>query len=293
MNIDAARAQVLQIKSLSEFGREWILKMTVALAKLPWIKAISLGGSHAQGMAVKNSDIDLVLQYSKHSPHSLGQLINVAKQLASRVLVTKSRENGSIKRIIELKTEGVICDWIYLNLDEMQRIVTKAKKGFYYWDLNAAGMGFNGFSNVQYLSWISHNIVLYDPSKICTRLKEELQLYPKALQKAVVQKDLGNIAAVLLPLENENCNYTIMGYIVRIITALTHVLFALNLAYYYMDRKALQTIKSFSLKPKNYIQRVEKFLAHSGKGLALKHSIRKLEALVQEVRALAKVYQNI
>lgn len=288
---------ILQLKNFSNAKRKHVLEIANSLAKIPWVEAIALGGSYGRDTAKKNSDIDLELFYFDSHPPLLQQLEDVAKKFDSNAAVINFNEWNILNKAIVITTKITVCELFCQNLDHLTNRINHAKQGFFDLGFNTKDTMLNGFSNVRYLSWPYYNKIIYDPKKVIARLKKEVQQYPCFLQNAVVLQCLDKIAIFLFPrvkvLAYNNRIYAAVGYMRRIIIGLMHVLFALNQTYYFADKGAMKMIESFSLKPKDYVKRVNNLLAYPGQGKALKNSVEKLGELIHEIVELSTKTMSI
>ena len=62
----------------------FLQRVTSALAEVPGVEAIVLGGSRARRTAHKRSDYDIGLYYAETAPLDTGRLLEVARRLADQ-----------------------------------------------------------------------------------------------------------------------------------------------------------------------------------------------------------------
>jgi predicted nucleotidyltransferase len=276
---------------LAENKRTIIIQMIKDLAHIPGVQAIALGGSYARGTARQDSDVDLGLYYSENSPFSIDSIKALAKKYSSTpdYVVTELYEWGPwVNGGAWLNTSVGEVDWLYRNLDQVNKVVANAKQGHFSWDFRQQPP--YGFFSVMYLADLQHNIPLYDPKGIFIRLKEETQEYPEALRQVIIQEHLWSIEFSYFnakKLANSGCIYGTVGCMSRIVAELTQVLFALNRVYFITEKGALEVIDKFSIKPTEYATRINDILSAPGKGKLLVESLKKLYAIIQEVIKLS------
>lgn len=264
-----------------------ISKMIEALASIEGIKAIALVGSYALGNATTNSDVDLGIYYSEKSPPRIDELRNLAKQFdsSSELVITNFYEWGPwVNGGAWLNTNAGEVDWLYRNLDQVNRVIAEAKQGKFSWDFRQQPP--YGYMSVMYLADLHNNISLFDPHGILSQLKEETKIYPEELRRAIVQEHLWSIEFShfnAAKFAQHGCIYGTVGCMTRIIAELTQVLFAFNRVYFATEKGALKIIESFSFKPTEYSNRINAILSYPGKEQALVVSLRKLNELIQEV----------
>lgn len=264
-----------------------ISEMIGVLSDVKEITAIALGGSYALGNATKNSDIDLAIYYSEKFPPNIEEIRSIAKQFDSSdpLVITNFYEWGPwVNGGAWLYTKIGEVDWLYRNLDQVNRVIEEAKKGKFAWDYRQQPP--YGYFSVMYLADLQSNISLYDPQGILSQLKEETKIYPESLRNAIIQEHLWSIEFSYfnaVKLAERNSIYGTVGCITRIVAELTQVLFGLNRVYFSSEKNALKTIETFSIKPPKYSHRVNAILSRAGEGITLIESLKNLKELIQEV----------
>lgn len=267
-------------------------EMIRALAPIKGIKAIALGGSYALGNSTASSDIDPGIYYSEQVPPKNEELRNLAMQFDSstQFVITDFYEWGLwVNGGGWLNTQVGRVDWLYRNLDQVNRVISDAKQGRFTWDFRQQPP--YGFFSVMYLADLQNNVILYDPQGVLFRLKEETKDYPEELRRAIVQEHLWSIEFSYIhatKLVQRGCIYGTVGCMTRIIAELTQVLYALNRVYFATEKGALQVIDSFPIKPAHYSNRINALLSSPGRGETLIISLKKLHELIQEVVGLSK-----
>ena len=276
---------------IGKHKQEVVEQMVRALAKIDGVEAIVLGGSYARGMARADSDVDIGIYYSEKSPPSLAALKELARgfDTGHDCVVTDFYEWGPwVNGGAWINTKVGEIDWLYRNIDQVNRVIEDAQHGRFSWDYRQQPP--YGFFSVMYLADISHNIALYDPKGICDHLSRSVQEYPEALRKAIVQEHLWSVEFSMLSAKkfaDRDCVYGTVGCMTRMAAELTQALFALNRVYFVTEKGAMETIDTFSLKPNGYAQRLNAILACPGSGQELIHSLKKLEDVIREVITLA------
>lgn len=270
-----------------------ISEMAKALASVEGVKAIAIGGSYARGTATQRSDIDLGLYYSEGFPPKLRDLQNLAEQFNcsyDEPLVTNFYEWGPwVNGGVWINTSIGKVDWLFRNLDQVNRVVAEAQKGKFIWDFRQQPP--YGFFSVTYLADLQKNIPIHDSQNLLFQLKKETAVFPEKLRDALVQEHLWSIEftySSAIKLANQSCIYGVMGCMTRIVAELNQVLFALNRVYFASEREAFKTIETFHMKPKEYSNQIQAILTSPGTGNALIQSLNKLHLIIQEVIQLSK-----
>ena len=284
------------LASLEKDKREVVIRMIHDLSRLPGIQAIVLGGSYARGMAKEDSDVDLGLYYSENSPPSIQNIKDLAAKYsaATNCVVTQFYEWGPwVNGGAWIHTNAGKIDWLYRNIDQMNRVLADAERGSFAWDFRQQPPF--GFFSVTYLADLNDNIILHDPNGLCKQLKSSVAIYPEPLRTAIIQEHLWSVEFTLLNAKKyatRGCIYATVGCMTRMAAELTQVLFALNRVYFVTEKGALETIGTFTIRPKDYAKRMNAGLSHPGSGDRLIDSLKIFEEIVHEVVATADpIYQ--
>ncbi len=187
-----------------------------------------------------------------------------------------------------IHTKAGRIDWLYRNVDQINRVLADAERGAFSWDFRQQPPF--GFFSVTYLADLHDNIILHDPHRLCEIFKTSVATYPESLRRAIIQDHLWSIEFSLMNARKyleRGCVYATVGCMTRMAAELTQVLFALNRIYFVTEKGALETIDTFTIHPKNYSKRMNAVLSHPGSGNHLTNSLKIFEEIVQEVIALA------
>ncbi|WP_426511909.1 nucleotidyltransferase domain-containing protein [Dactylosporangium sp. McL0621] len=163
---------------------EFLRPLADRLADVPGVAAVALGGSRARGTHRPDSDYDLGLYY--RGELDLGALRALAAELADEPAeVTAPGGWGPwVDGGAWLTVGGRRVDWIYRDLDRVERVWAECRAGRYE-------IGFQpghplGFYSHAYAGEVALGRVLADPAGGLTRLHEETRDYPAALGAALV-----------------------------------------------------------------------------------------------------------
>jgi len=284
------------LKKLNEDQRTTVMQMVQDLSQVRGIEAIVLGGSYARGVARADSDVDLGLYYSEKALPSIEVLQNLAKKYSVTMdcVVTQFYEWGPwVNGGAWIHTNAGKIDWLYRNIDQVDRVLADAERGSFSWDFRQQPPF--GFFSVTYLADLYDNIILYDPKGLCQKLKSSVATYPEKLRRALIQEHLWSVEFSLVNAKKYSVRgsvYATVGCMTRMAAELTQVLFALNRVYFVTEKDAIETIDTFTIRPKDYAKRMNSLLSHPGTGDHLSDSLKTFEKIVQEVIALAhSVYQ--
>jgi len=275
------------LRNVEKGKREAAFQMVHALSKIKGIEAIVLGGSQARGTANQDSDVDLGIYYLEKSPPSIDELRILAERFCtSSPVVTQFYEWGPwVNGGAWINTQAGKFDWLYRNLRSVRQVIEDAKQGRFSWDYRQQPP--YGFFSVMFLADLQQNISLYDPNQSFLRLKEESRVFPEPLRRAMVQEHLWSVEFSYFQARKSirrKSIYETAGCMTRIAAELNQVLFALNRTYFATERTALETIETFSLKPRDYANRICEYLGSPGKN----GSLEKWNELIQDTIQLSQ-----
>lgn len=278
--------------------RTTLAAIVEALAALPGMVAVGLGGSYARGAAHADSDVDLGLYYDDERPFAIAAVRAVAQRFETgggTPAVTGFYEWGPwVNGGAWLHTAAGRVDFLYRSVQHVERVIDACERGEIEWHF--AQQPPYGFRSVIYLAETSICLPLHDPRGMLRLLRERVATYPEALRTAIVRSSLWSAEFTLFNAQKIAAAgdlYATAGCLTRAACELTQVLFALNRRYFISDRGALAAIDSFPLRPQRYGERVGELLASPGAdAAALVASVQSLAALIRETAALASdVYQ--
>lgn len=264
-----------------------------ALASLPGVAAVVLGGSYARGTHHVNSDLDLGVYYSETAPFTITEIRRVATQLSYNTtpVVTDFYEWGPwVNGGAWIHTPVGKVDFLYRNIEQVERTIHEAWQGVHQHHYNQQPVF--GFYSVIYLAETHVCVPLFDLQSCIPRLKQQVSSYPPKLKQAIVADSLWGAEFTFLfahKVAAAGDVYSTVGCLSRISAYLTQALYALNEVYFINDKGALDVIAQFPLCPAQYGERLTQILAHPGAATApLSQSVNVLEALWQEVVSFAR-----
>jgi hypothetical protein len=273
--------------ALSEAQRNGIHGLVDRLSSVPGVEAVVLGGSFARGTQRAGSDVDLGLYYRPEAPFAIEEIRRVAEAIASSPpTVTDFYGWGAwVNGGAWIKTPWGKVDFLYRNLEQVERTIDDAERGIVHHDYPQQPA--YGFYSVIYLAETSICIPLYDPTGAVTRLKARVATYPAQLKAQVANGSLWSGEFTLLHARSfaeSGDVYNTAGCLTRTAANLTQALFALNERYFMSDKRAMETIDGFAVKPAGYVAAITAVLAAPGHDApALAASVRSMEAVWRSV----------
>jgi hypothetical protein len=281
----------ITLPNVPEHKKVLLANLVAQLRRVPGMAAIVLGGSYASGMQHEHSDLDIGLYYHAATPFAIEAIRQIAAGIAveGRATVTNFYEWGPwVNGGAWIHTAQGKVDFLYRNLDQVQRTLTEAQQGITQHDYDQQPT--HGFYSVIYLAETQICQPLYDPDQLIANLKQQVVSYPSKLKQKIIVDSLWGAEFSLLFARDfaaQGDVYNTVGCLTRIMTNLTQALFAINERYFLRDKKVLETIAGFALLPPDYIAQLNSILACPGNSAsALSKTVGELEQAWRSVVAL-------
>ena len=265
------------------------------LAGIEGVVAVSLGGSRALGYQRPDSDIDLGIYYRDASPFAIADIAALARSLNDTpdpVVTDFYRWGPWVNGGAWLTVKGRRLDFLYRSLDRIEQVIDGCRAGRIESDFYQQPP--YGFHSYIYLGELSICQPLHDPGRALAALKERIRPYPKALQRAIINRFLWGCEFDLpqaRTFAERGDVYSAAGCFTRVAAALVQVLYAANARYFVHYKGALGEIEAFPLEPAAFSARLTQVLACPGEDAkALLASADALHALLDETLDLCGRY---
>ncbi|MFI6234682.1 nucleotidyltransferase domain-containing protein [Micromonospora sp. NPDC050784] len=255
------------------------------LCAVEGVVAVALGGSRARGEHRPDSDWDLGLYY--RGELDVPALRAVAATVADDTDVALTAPGGWGPWVDGggwLRIGGVAVDWIYRDLDRVQRVWTDCRAGRYEVGVQAGHP--LGFYSSAYVGEVALCQVLADPTGQLTRLKEQTRDYPPALADALVAGgwEAGFLLTGAAKAAVGGDSGYVAGCLFRAVGVLAQVLHARAGRWLVNEKGMIAAAGMLPGAPPHFAQRVQALLSGVGRNpVELAATINAARELVTEV----------
>jgi predicted nucleotidyltransferase len=257
------------------------------------IQAIVLGGSYSIGSARKDSDMDIGIYYFADKSFSINAIKEVAKKYDkdNNPTVTEFYEWGPwVNGGAWIKNIASKIDFLYRNIEQIEQTIENAKNGRY--ENNYEQQPPYGFSSIIYLAETKCCIPLYDPNGIVTKIKNEVEHYPKELKYSVIKNSLWAAEFTLLHLDSFYAKkdiFNIYGCLTRALKNIFDTLYAVNEEYIIGYKRAIDELENMEKVPINLRLKIENIL-NAG---SVDNKIKMIKEFFEETRFLTDgIYES-
>jgi hypothetical protein len=276
------------VKNIPEQKRLLLQQLVDQLSEITEIAAIVLGGSYASGTHHATSDLDIGLYYFGANPFSIAAIQQIADDVSTDAPATVTGFYGWgawVNGGAWIHTPYGKVDFLYRNLDQVQRTISEAQQGIVHHDYDQQPT--YGFYSVIYLAETQICIPLYDPDLLIAKLKRQVATYPAKLKQKIIEDSLWGAEFTLLHARGFaewGDIYNTVGCLTRAASNMTQAIFALNERYFIRDKQVMDTVAKFSNLPSGYIQQINGILACPGSTV---------QELTKAVGHLEQVWQSV
>lgn len=263
-------------------------KVVAALTAISGIEAVVLGGSRARGTHSPESDIDIGIYYE----NATLDLVSLNK--AAQLIDDEHRENLIVPpdewgKWVNgggwLIIDGYHVDFILRDFERVENVITECQEG------NISAHYQTGhphaYINVMYMGELAVCKMLWGKKGNISLRKSIAEQYPPKLKKAIIGF-FGFEAGFSLMFAESNAKkndvYYVTAHIVRAISALNQVLFAINEEYCLNEKKAVGMIDGFNIHPLGYQDKVNSIFTAAGTDSS--NACIQLRQLIDEVKVM-------
>lgn len=275
-----------------ENDRLFLDKIVRTLHGVGGVVGIVLGGSRARGTQTPDSDYDIGLYYRNGSPDSLDieALSDAARQLddagGTDLIAPPGAWGDWVNGGGWLVVDGRRVDLLLRDIERVKLSIDDSHAGIVRPHYQTGHP--HAFVNVMYAGELSIADILWDRDGSLRALRERTAPYPEALGKGVVAFfgfEAEFSSALAKTGVEKGDSYYAAAHIVRALSCLNQVLFAVNGEYCINEKGAVKMIDGFAKKPVRYRERVGETLSLLG-GDA-EGACKALAALVEETKVFA------
>ncbi|HEY2246096.1 MAG TPA: nucleotidyltransferase domain-containing protein [Bradyrhizobium sp.] len=265
-------------------------RIVPALAEVPGVAAIALGGSRARGTAIDASDYDIGLYHSTEEPLDTDRLLLAVRTFADAPEAAQVTPIGGWGPWIAgggwLTVTGHKVDLLYRNIEAVADMIGKCRAGDI--DIHYQPGHPHGFCSAFWMGEVALCHQLHDPDGRLARLKAATSPYPRALRDALIRKFDWEI---LFAIENGELAAAraeqthVAGCAYRALACTAQVLFALNARYLINEKGALQEATHLPRTIPDIAKRANEVWRLIGDS-ELRAALADLRAIARDVRRL-------
>jgi hypothetical protein len=237
-------------------------RVSAALAAVPGVVAIALGGSRATGAEHAASDTDIGLYFSECAGLDVVRLRDVVRVLVDEPAAAPVTEVGGWGPWIVgggwLTIAGKKVDLLYRPIESVERVISDCREGRVSMDYQPGHP--HGFCSAIWIGEVALCRPLSDPEGAIARLKAMTIPYPKELREALTRRFQWEI---LFSIENAQTAVPrgdqtyIAGCAFRSLACAAQVLFAVNRRYLINEKGALTAAARLPLTVDDLAERVK------------------------------------
>lgn len=269
----------------------WTRSGAAALAEVPGVVGVTLGGSRARGTHRPDSDWDLGVYY--RGEVGLAGLADLAAEIAGTPV--EIHPPGAWGAWVDggawlVMPDGTPVDWLLRDTDRVERVWRECRAGRF--EIGAQVGHPLGFWSPAYAGELALSRVLADPTGELGRLKEEMREYPEPLRAALTGTavwDAGFSVTVARKSQASGDTLHVALCLARAVGDLTQALHAHHRTWCINEKGALAAAAAMPGTPPGFAERASALLGELGCSAAeLGRSLEAAESLVAEVRAVVE-----
>ncbi len=176
-------------------------------------------------------------------------------------------------------------DLILRDIERVQKAIQEGQEGIVTAHYQVGHP--HAYLNIMYMGELSISKLLWSRDENIPRLKTIAEKYPQKLKQRIIQQFFFE-AMFSQELAEKNAArddvYYVVAHLIRSVSALNQVLFALNEQYCVNEKKAVKMIDAFNFRPDFYKKKIDNIFYLSGFNLL--EACFELKLLINEVNGL-------
>jgi len=243
--------------AVQDGSAEAVERVVTALAGLPGVAGIVLGGSRARGTAVPGSDVDIGLYYRTRERPAFASLVALAQRLDDdgrpRGAGTYGEWGPWINGGVWLQVGGFATDVLLRDVDRVRDVVQACSQGRLEVDYQPGHP--HAFVSSVYAAEVFHNVPLHDPRGLLAELRALVDPYPHALAVGTVRRFLweaGFALGTARAAAGRGDTAYVTGCAFRAVSCLVQVLHAVNRVYLPNEKGAVAAVDRMPRAPHDF-----------------------------------------
>ena len=243
-------------------------KSAAALSQVAGIQAIVLGGSRARGTHTPSSDIDIGIYYNAASLDlaALEQAAQSADDEHRNNLITPPGGWGQwVNGGGWLMIDNYHVDFLLRDIERVEKVIAESQEGIVTAHYQTGHP--HAYLNTMDMGEVAVCKMLWESGGHLSTLKHTAEQYPAKLKKAIIDFFSFEAGFSLVFAQNSSEKddiYYVTAHIVRSVSAINQVLFALNEEYCLNEEKDVSMKNSIAIRPDEYKRRIDNVCAVVG-----------------------------
>ncbi|MFD2699251.1 nucleotidyltransferase domain-containing protein [Paenibacillus shunpengii] len=267
-------------------------KITALLSPVPGIVGVVLGGSRARGTHQADSDIDIGVYYDLKSGFSIDEINKAVKDLNDEPVDHPITPIGGWGPWVNaggwFVIDGCHVDLILRDMQRVEQVIHDCLGGKI--NANYQPGHPHAYMNGMYMGELAIAQVLVDSDHHLASLKQQITPYPGAYKQSMIDFFSFEASFSLMLAQKyvtKDDSYYVMGHVFRSLSCMNQILFAKNEQHCINEKRAVQLIEGFDLKPAHYKQRIDEIIELlSPDPHQLTLAAAKLQDLIEETNKL-------
>ncbi|MDB5698778.1 MAG: hypothetical protein JWN69_1582 [Alphaproteobacteria bacterium] len=277
-------------KAANQSNNSALAKVVAAMAKVPGVCAIGLGGSRSIGTADATSDYDVIIFTETDDSLDTAAVHETVVALGGLLKTSKRRPGEPL--LGELAIDGAHLELFFRKISMIKTEIGSARNGRFSRVFNPLHV--IGLISTITISYATYCLPIWDPEERLKRLIESAFPYPEALRIQMI-KSFRTEAKTALTFAGKARSPDdvahIAGLYARVTSAWNLVLFAANRRYPVIDKGGRRIVGNLPQSPADFTARTNAVFKAVGAG-DFKGAFAQAQALHAEVLAIADASQS-